>query len=135
MLVFLAGCASFGAEMEGLQRTVMLYRDQYKDGIYVYRAAPGVKDIESVAFTMSDMGQVDMNVKYLGFSFVYGLGLKYEERTLSSEARVARLTYKIDNFTFLSRNEIHAVVPKQIAEKVVGKERIELIMMEKVKEP
>jgi hypothetical protein len=72
-------------------------------------------------------------VKYHHFSLVYGLGFRYEEKALSSETKEAKIMYRIDDFKFLSNNEIRIVVPKKVAEELVKHEKIVISLIEKPK--
>jgi hypothetical protein len=132
-ILFIAGCASFGAEYTGLEKQILLLREQYAEGVVVYKTIPGNKDLDSVIFNMSNQGQVDLTVKYHRFSFVYGLGVKYASGNVLSETKEAKLMYRIDDFTFLSPNEVKVAIPKKVAEKIVEQKVIVLTLLEKPK--
>jgi hypothetical protein len=131
VVLCLAGCASFGPEMEGLGRSALLVRDRRKEGIVVYRATGGDRDIESMVLNMAGQGQVDMTVRYHDLSLVYGLGLSYGEGAIASETREAKIEYRIRDLNFLNPGEVHVRIPRETANDMVKSERILLTVREK----
>jgi hypothetical protein len=130
-ILFLAACASLEPELEGMEKTIWMLRDRYNEGIVVYKSLPGDKDLSSVIFKMTGPGQVDLTVQYRDFSLVYALGIKYDRNELSTEAKEAKIMYRIKDFTFLNNHEIHLQVPKEIAGELVQHERIKIELLVK----
>lgn len=130
-VLLLSGCASLGAEIEGLERTVRLVKDRFKNGVYIYRSASGQDDIESVSFNMTGPGQVDMTVRALGLSFVYGFELRYQERAFTSRTRTAKLKIMLSDLDFLGGGGVRARVQKEIAEAIVEQDQLEIKINER----
>jgi hypothetical protein len=129
----LAGCATLGEEFEKVEKNIWLIREQVQQGIVVYKTPAGNPDPYSVVFQMGPSGQVDMTVKYQNFTFVYGLGLKYEEKTLSSETREAKIMFQIKDFKFLSSDSAQIALPKSEADELIKHDQIKLNIIEKAK--
>jgi hypothetical protein len=132
-LLFLAGCATLGEEFEKVEKNIWLIREQVQQGIVVYKTPAGTPDPYSVVFQMNPAGQVDMTVKYQNFTFVYGLGLKYEEKALSSETREAKIMFQIKDFKFLSSDSAQIALPKSEADELISHDQIKLNIIEKRK--
>ncbi len=130
LAVLLSGCATLEAELEGLGRTFVMVRDQFKDGLYVYKTESQTDELESVSFNLVGGDQVTLNIKALGLSFEYGLGITYQERAVAARTRTVKLNFTVKDFSFLGGGVVRVQVPKSAAEELSRQPDFELTVPE-----
>jgi hypothetical protein len=90
----ISGCASLEPQVKVLEKQYIDFREKYKDGVVMYNETDS-KFINFVSINMNDSGEVEMLAKRKSWSFVYDLGFRYENRSMSSECRVAKIEYRV----------------------------------------
>jgi hypothetical protein len=94
LVLFLSGCASLEPHVKVWERKYIDFREKYKDGVVMYKAVDS-NLIDFFSINMKDSGEVEMLAKRKNWSLVYDLGFRYDERSISSECRVAKIEYRV----------------------------------------